>query len=414
MTLPRANSIITPVSFYPDKVTLNYQFEHSFPTPLLTRCFFRNGLNSRGLNAWSGHIALTSSPTRRPLLFPLRVSRPNFRAPLNCYLDLNVLRDVRRRTSDPNGEIPTVANADNLIPANLVQQDNRWAWTRLDDLRQSGLQRLNDIFKYIHEESPSSPAPHCSHVSVSSVEVTIDFGTANPRHMVREYSPAFGALLRNVERREYLGSAIRVERPEADWMVHGFIANGDRLKMYAKTNQRVRWEYRFERQAFDRLGIPRSLSSEGSTFAAIFLRCAAQASRTFAAIRARTRPVFNINQQHTPMDFVSRLATCIRDPDSLRELLDCLIYTDKVDHSLFKRGLVERLRRRNLLQPSLARGYSCVPLGYIRALNALRRAQHGFFSTRLLQPIANHAILPRPPTACATTRRVSGCHALSR
>jgi len=224
--------------------------------------------------------------------------------------------------------------------------------------------------------------------------------------MVHTYSPAFGALLRDVERREYLGKANRVERPEADWMVHGFIADGDRIKMYAKTNQRVRWEYRFEKRAFDRLRIARSLTEDSIPFAAVFMRCAEQASQTFAAIRARTRQVFNINQQHTPMDFVSRLAFCTRDQARLRELLDCLVYTDKVDHSLFSRGVVDRLRQRGLLQSSLARGYSCVPPEYIRALNALRRAHHAYFSTKLLQPIAKHFVIPRPSTERALSSRV--------
>ncbi len=407
MTLPRANSVITPVSFYPDKVTLNYQFEHSFNTRLLTRCFYHNGLTVRGENAWSGSISLTAAQNQLPVLCSLRISRPNYRAPLNCYLDLNVLREVHRHARDPNNETPTVQDALNFIPAHLIQPDNRWAWALLDDLRRNGLERLSSIFAHVHQEAPSAPAPRCSHISVSSIEAAVDFCTPNPRRMVHAYSPAFGALLRDVERREYQSNAIRVERPECDWMVHGFIANGDRIKMYAKTDQRVRWEYRFERRAFDRLSIPRSLSSEGNPFTAIFQRCAEHASQTFSAIRNRTRQVFNINEHHTPMDFVSRLASCTRDQASLRELLDCLLYTDRVDHSRFTRGVVERLRRRGLLESSLARGYSCVPPDYIRALNMLRRGQHEFFSTRLLQPVANHSVLPRPSPRRTAVSRVS-------
>lgn len=373
-----------------------------------TRCFYHNGLRAVGQNAWSGSIALTSAPSQRPLLYSLRISRPNFRAPLNCYLDLNVLREVRTYARDPNGEIPTVAGALNFIPAHLILADNRWAWALLDNLRRNGLSRLLGIFNYMQQEAPSSSAPYCSHISVSSIEAAVDFFAQNPRQMVHTYSSAFGALLRDVERREYLGYANRVERPESDWMVHGFIARGDRIKMYAKTDRRVRWEYRFEKRAFDRLGISRALSDESpATFAAIFARCAEQASYAFSALRSRTQRIFNIDQNHTPTDLIAQLAGCTRDQSILRELLECLVYTDKVDHSRFNRGFVERLRKSGILQPSLARGHSCIRSEYIRALNELRRSQHNFFSARLLQPVAKHAVLPRRSTRRTATSRAS-------
>jgi hypothetical protein len=405
VTLPRAYSVITPVSFFPDKVTLNFQFVNYFTTPLLTRCFYRNGLRSRGPLAWSGRIALSTTSNRRPLFHALRVTRPNFRAPLNFYLDLNVLREVHAHTRTANEEAPTVAAETNFIPAHLVQRDNRWTWELMDVLRQRGLERLSDIMNYIHAEQPSVPTPYCSHISVSSIEAAVDFGAVNPRHMVTTYSSAFGALLRNVEHLEYARAAIRVVRPEANWMVHGFIARGDRIKMYAKTNLRVRWEYRFEKSAFDRLNISRSLADDDRTFATVFSRCAEQASTTFSALNVRTKPVFNINQPHTPMDLLSNFAACTRDPATLRELFDCLVYSDKVDHSRFNRAFIERLRTRGLLQPSLARGFSCVPPVYIRALNSLRRTQYNFFSTKLLQSVAEHKVLPRPAMRSVTTRR---------
>lgn len=405
VSLPSAYSTISPVSFYPDKVTLNYQFENSFSAKQLSGCLFQNGFKSRATNAWSGKIYFRAAPKRRRLSYSLRVTHPRYGAPLNFYLDLNVLREVRALAYDPVGEIPTTAKDGNFIPAHLVQPDNRWAWQLMDDLHCQGFAAVSDLIDYIHAERPQADPPHCSHISVSSIEAAVDFCAINPRHLVKAYSSAFGALLSDNEHREYPSRAIRTQRPEANWMVHGFIANDDRIKMYAKTNRRVRWEYSFEKRAFARLKISRSLDGEERTFAAIFSRCAIQASRVLSALRARAQPIFNINQQHTPMDLVARLAACTRDQSTLRELLDCLIYTDKVDHSLFNRGLVDRLRKRGVLQPSLALGYSCVPLSYIRALNKLRRAQHEFFSTKLLHTNAKHSVIGRPSNRRPATIR---------
>lgn len=388
MSLPSAYATISPVSFYPDKVTLNYQFENSFSQRQLSRCLYQNGFRNRDENAWAGAVHLRVGPARPRLLYPLHISRPRHSAPLNLYLHLNILREVYALATDRFRETPTVEGDTNFVPAHLVQPDNRWLWRLMDDLITQGLDAVSGLVAYIHDDTPRANAPRCSHVSVASIEAAIDFQALNPRHLVRTYSRPFGALLRDVEHREYLNAANRIVRPEADWMVHGFIANDDRIKVYAKTNRRVRWEYRFGSGAFDRLNVRRSLASGEASFAAIFAHCADQASQTFSALRARTPCVFNINRQCTPIRLLSKLAGCTRDEAALCELLDCLVYTDKIDHSLFARGLIARLRRRGLLQPSLARGFSCISLDYIRALEKLRRAQQDYFTTRLLRSIS--------------------------
>lgn len=384
VSLPSAYSYIAPMSFYPDKVTVNYQIEHSFSRDQLDRCLYHNGITKRGDNAWTGHIYLRVAASRPRLPYALRVSRARYSAPLNFYLDLNVLREVHALASNPNGEATTEADAINFLPRHLVQADNRWAWSLMDNLIDQGFNATSEVVEDIQRERPHAQAPSCSHISVSSIEATVDIYAPNPRHLVRAYSPAFGALLRENQHREY--QPLRIVSPEANWMVHGFIADGDRIKMYAKTNRRVRWEYRFAQGAFRRLGIARALNDE-RTFAAIFERCAQQAASTLSALRARTRRVFNLHQRHTPIDLISAFAGSVRDASVLHELLDCLIYTQKVDHSLFSRGLVRRLRERGVLQPSLAHGYSCVSAEYVRALDKLARAQRGYFSYSLLRPL---------------------------
>lgn len=407
MSLPSAYSTISPISFYPDKVTLNYQFENSFSSKQLARCLYQNGFRTWGESAWTGRIYLRVGSSRPRLHYPLRISRPRRSAPLNFYLDLNILSEAHALSPDRLNETPTVEDETNFIPAHLVQSDNRVFWNLMDDLVAQGLEALSGVIDYIQQERPEAAAPYCSHISVASIEAAVDFHAPNPRHLVRAYSRAFGALLRDNEYREYSSRAIRTVRPEANWMVHGFIANDDRIKMYAKTDRRVRWEYSFGRRAFDRLNISRSLAGDERTFAAIFSLCAKQAAQTLSALQARTRPVFNINRQCTPMDFVSKLAACTRDPSTLRELLDCLIYNDKVDHSLFSPGLIRRLKERGLLQRSIVLGYSCVTDDYIRALNKLRQAQHNFFSTKLLQTIANHSVIDRPVSRRSAIKRGS-------
>lgn len=384
MSLPSAYSHITAMSFYPDKVTVNYQFENSFSYNQLARGLYHNGLRTRGQNAWAGSINFRVGAGRPRLPYALRISRPRHSAPLNFYLDLNVLREVHALTRNRDGEATTVREAANFLPAHFVQTNNQWAWSLMDSLIDQGLTAVSAVVEDIHRERSHADAPTCSHISVASIEAAVDIHAPNPRHLVRTYSPAFGALLRENEHREY--ARLRTVSPEANWMVHGFIGNGDRIKMYAKTDRRVRWEYQFREGAFRRLGIARTLDGE-CTFASIFARCAHQAASTLGALRGRTRRVFNIHQRRSPADLIAALAGSIRDRTVLRELLDCLIYTQKVDHSLFERGLVRRLRERGLLQPSLVQGYSCISAEYVRALDRLARAQRSFFSFNLLRPL---------------------------
>jgi len=184
-------------------------------------------------------------------------------------------------------------------------------------------------------------------------------------------------------------------------LVHGFLATGERIKAYVKTNKRVRFEYRFYPNGFARLEISRGLSVEQPDFSMLFSQCASQSHRVFMALRDRLRCAVNINSRHTPIDLICLLTSCTRQPNVLREILDCLIRTDKVQNRLFDRQLVKLLRARGLLQPSLARGFSCVTPQHVRALRELRLGQHSYFTSRLLQGLAK----PRPIARLSATSR---------
>lgn len=403
MALPDAYAPITPLAFYPDKVTINLQYSVRLNHRHLT-----NGLRSNGFRlskgVWTNRVNLQGSSGYGRKGFPLRINRPHFGAPLSCFIDINPLRVMNEHHAGEADELSSIPEGTNWLPSSLVSGDCRQVGALCHWYVGIARAAISEIISDIQVQAGAGhlPPPTCTHVSVHTVECTIDFQARNPRQLVVDFMPAFSALLRDDEQLEY--RAAQVIRPAANLMIHGFVNSATRLKMYCRTNRRVRFETQFRPDTFDRLNLSRELSETGQTFETLFGGCATEACKLYVALRSRTSRSLNINASRTPIDLIVGLASSTRQPELMREMLDCILRTGSVQNTLYDRKLAGRLKKLGLLEPSLVHGFSCVasPYGYAAAL--LANAQEDYFTAKLRHPFAS---LPQAQRRARRDRRRS-------
>lgn len=94
-----------------------------------------------------------------------------------------------------------------------------------------------------------------------------------------------------------------------------------------------------------------------------------------------------MNSARTPIDFMIALTGASRRQELVREVLDILLRTGSIRNSQYDSKFIGSLKKKGLLERSLAHGHSCIaaPYGYAAAL--LANAQEDYFTSRL-RPVA--------------------------
>lgn len=385
MALPQVYAAVSPLEFYPDKLTVNLQYSVSLGFRDLDKGFRSNGFRLRN-GQWTYDLNLNGQLGYGRRGFTARIHRPRFGAPLSCYIDINPLRAMNEHLGSAPYEWSTIPHSNNWLPASFIGRDNRQVWRLCHEYVAAARTIISDIISdiQIQAKAPHLPRPTFMHASVHTVESTIDFYASNPRQLVVDFMPAFSALLKENEQRQYRPT--QVISPEPGLMIHGFVNDATRIKMYCRTNRRVRFEVQFRPDTFEHFNIDRAISGEEQRFEALFDRCAVETHRLFQTIRARTALSLNINAARTPIDLIVALASATRRPEIMRELLDCLLRTGSVRNSLYDHKLVATLRKRGLLEFSLAHGFSCISSQYGYAAALLANAQEDYFTRELRRP----------------------------
>lgn len=400
MALPELYGLITPIAFYPDKVTVNFQYSVHLHWRSLD-----NGLRANGFrlsrNEWKYELNVTGPSGYGRRGIPTRISRPRFGAPLNCYVDINALRIINQHVGDNLYEMSAIPGSDNWLPSRTITDDCRGVWAICGAYIDAAREAIAAIISDIQSQAGAShlPEPTPMHTTVHTAECAIDFYAYNPRQVVTDFMPSFAALLQDSEQSYY--RAPNVVHPGANLMVHGFVTSATRLKMYCRTNRRVRFEVCFRPDTFAHFEIPRALSQGGQSFDALFGRCAEEAARLFIALRQRTRRSLNIASTHTPLDLIIALTGASRREELLREVLDVLLRTGSVRNAQYDHKFIRSLKRKEILEASLVHGHSCIaaPYGYAAAL--LANAQEDYFTSKL-RPVPRNAFAAR-----RTIRRTS-------
>lgn len=390
MALPQLYAPITPQAFYPDKLTINLQFSVRLGHTALDNGFRANGFRLSN-RAWTYDLNLHGQLGYGQRGFTARINRPRFAAPLNCFIDLNPLRALHEHHGGDPDECSSIPDGTNWLQSNLISDDCRQVWDLCDLYVGAARTVVTQIIADIQVQAGAGhlPEPVCTHTSAHTVECAIDFYAYNPRQAVVDFMPAFSALLKDNEQREY--RAVQVIRPAADLMIHGFVNKPTRIKMYCRTNRRVRFETQFRPDTFDHCGLSRQISDTGQSFGDLFGACAAHAHSLLLALRARSTRSLNLNSSRTPIDLIVALASATRRPELLREVLDCVFRTGSIQNSLYDDKFIGALKKRGLLEPARAHGFSCVASQYGQSAALLANAQEDYFPRKLRRPFKNFA-----------------------
>ncbi len=390
MALPEVYGQFTQRAFYPDKVTVNFQYSVNLNWRNLDNGFRASGFRLSRLHGWTYELNVIGSSGYGRRGIPTRINRPRFGAPLNCYVDINPLRIINEYFESTPYELSAIPGSNNWLPSRIITGDCREVWAVCSAYIDAARDAIAAIISDIQSQAGAShlPAPTCMHTSVHTAECAIDFYAYNPRQLVTDFMPSFGALLQDCEHHYY--RAPKVVHPGANLMVHGFVTSSTRLKMYCRTNRRVRFEVCFRPDTFAHFEIPRALMPGDQNFSDLFGRCAEQAVRLFSALRERTRRSLNINSTHTPIDLIVALTGASRREELLREVLDVLLRSGSIRNTQYDAKFIRSLKKKGILERSLVHGHSCIAAPYAYAAAMLANTQEDYFTTKL-RPVPRNA-----------------------
>lgn len=366
MALPIPHTHLRAIHLYPDRVTINFQHAiyRGIGAPSFSHALRNEGYRRiRRGNLVEGRIAVHGCS------FPVRAIKPHLAAPASFYVDINPLDRLHGRRSDYDGEWPRDNSSTNWLHVADVRRDNRFVWNETDWLIRSTVDELAELVARISATMCAPVPPSPVDISVHAVEVMVDLAASDPGAAIDKLRPAFRQLFSAVQSSGYRSSAQGYETLTANsTMISGFRIAGERYKVYAKTNRRIRLECELPRRVLVRLQIDRNIESADYVFPQFFERCAAHVVAHFNALTQQASP--GLESSRSPFDLVAKIGATIRDEDRLRDLLQILTANERLTTG-FERGALRRLTQSGVLERTRRGNYS-VTLQYRSALEALR------------------------------------------
>lgn len=225
----------------------------------------------------------------------------------------------------------------------------------------------NELAQALSPEGYSTPEG----ISVREMEIALDVSADDPHSLVQSLAPtvhrSFSRTLEN-----HYGSSAQgyVERDREQLLVYGFAGPDERVKLYEKTNRRVRLECVFGVKAFKRHGISRSMRhDEGLELGSIIEDVARVAFPHIDLIHSSSR---NIPPPpgEPPEVFFANVCKRTRTPERAVDLCRNLIRHGRIRGG-FDRGFISRLVADGILR-RLQHGVYVVTQTYERAVERLR------------------------------------------
>lgn len=368
MPLPDTNELIHPTDTYPDRIRLNYQYQLppmgllQFRDHLTQNFGFQRIQNTGQVRA---HVECAFLDTG----LSVRISRPNASAPMNVYVDLNVLSYLHAQREDYENE-RAINGTLNWLHPDEISRDNCDIWGVAAQMVMAVEQSLFQLADRIARSLNQNGHAGLDGITVSLIEVAVDFAAADPGGLVRMLRPEFARRFRHTVANNYGGTAQGYEEIEGDrYQIAGFAGRGERYKLYEKTNRRVRLECELDRRALRRHQISRSITrGYASDFSDLFVLVAESVVPNF-------RQVLNLAHTLDPpsrcgIDLVAAICNRVRTTDRASEFLAHLVRHGRVTSNL-NRQLINRLHTNGVLE-RVSRGIYSVTPTYRAALEALR------------------------------------------
>lgn len=377
MALPRSNRQLCIGDLYPDKVIANLQFTF---TPRVSNVLLAEALEISGRvgGRMKGHVRLAGLDTDVDVEIPYIHG-----AVANIQVTVNPLTYLHRRRSDYRPE-RSRDGSDNWLHSRVVSADNRAVWTLAGELLQSAhntiWEQMQRGLQWTHEEFTISP----TRITVREVEIAVDLAADDPGRTVEIFQPAFWRHFAHVKRSLYGQSASSYRSISASGsMIEGFAARNLRIKMYEKTNSRVRLEASFKGPTTGFIGRTRSFEGPPEEeFPRVFNRVAQLALRQFRLLLGdECAPS---TKHRSSLDLIFFIRTCVKEESEALDLLRALVRVQRVCTAAFGYSVCKSLLTRGIVRRS---GH-----GVYKLTDQFRRAAQVLRSSdlRTLGPLVGH------------------------
>lgn len=318
--------------------------------------------------------------------FPIRIRRQTQSAPLDVYLNVNLLRLLHQTRRDYHGEVALDGSTNWVHPENVEPDNFRIRMASGELLATAQHEAFTIIARAIRSRAPSF-IPEIETSKIAKIEITVDLASSDPISELSAFAPTFRRLHGNGEA-DYGEVTFEGAEGNGRMLVSRPQPRG-RFKIYAKTNRRIRLECRLDRNCIRRFVSQEPLNSLPSDFSQFMHAAAAHVSPYFNALISG-RSQLPDNSDASVAELITDLTVGSRNRVTLLTIVSALLFNGQVATSV-DRAAIGRLQRNRVLSATAQRGYRSVADRYSRALNALRSASEGFFLQR------RRILLRRPP-----------------
>lgn len=370
--LPDTHTQLTPLDLYPDRMKLCFQFEcHATSAAFATA---RRQLS---------HPLIRSLPKRWYMVdigngiapFHCQLNRAREGAPITLYVDVNPLRYLHHRAINYGGERAHDPDRDNWLHPSDVSRSNQIVRRATEEICEHAGHAALLLASAVSDGFGGDSRPLDR--SVVELEVAVDLASARPALLVERLSSNVVQMLSECFDREH-----RMRQPAYLGLVQnahtasGKLASGHFIKIYDKTNARVRIEVTLNSVAARRLGI--RCRVENNNFLQIFDSAAAAVLDTIQTL-ATPSPVI-VQSGYSPLEAAAIICVGMRDQANAVAAIEAAALTGRLCAPPFDRQLLIRLTRRGVLERT-GRGVFSVTAAYRDAFRFLRfgnAASQGF------------------------------------
>jgi hypothetical protein len=372
MPLLSANNIVSVLSMYPDRVVLNFQF--CIPPASFSRIaslLHEHWRFRRFRNSSRGTIRCDPLIPTATTGYDLSVSvtRPAPTAPLSIFLTINplaILHSLRNNYGTERGR----NSANNWLHPDDLSTDNSHIVNEFTGMLWLIEPALSDFADALARQISQDGYALSERVTLRELEVVVDLASSDPGGFVRRLVPVFRRHFNHPVVSRYGESAISYQELEGDsFMVSGFPGRHQRMKLYEKTNERVRLECQIGVQALKNWKIDRSIRhDEGLDFGPLFARIADTVFPYFEACLRECREAAVINPATLEELFAG---ICSRTSSARGVDLIRLLARNNCISTAYARGLIDRLIKDGILE-RIRHGACSVAAHYRCALESFR------------------------------------------
>lgn len=251
---------------------------------------------------------------------------------LRFTLTLNILKGLHANSRAETTELCS-SNNTNWIKSPDIRRDNRNVWRAADAAIAELQTYCGTTFQHVLEHSSSGQTPNVldrqSRTILLGVEFAYDALVAQPISFVAEIIEEIRRLGREVDRFEYHPPLRTTSRPSG-LMATVKLHSGERLKVYSKTNCRVRFEIQVDSSRLRRLcpGLTRNREplhiTEETPFSLWFGTAAPNFTRIANSLIRQWRRGRAVADR-TAYELISLVRGCVRDEPRARWIIDQLV-----------------------------------------------------------------------------------------